>query len=211
MGHDQYPKPGEVDRLYGCPLTSLRRAYRLSLMARMILRKLRDADIAQIRQWPVYPGDMFQMDYALRSQGWLDAFRTKPDVAIFVAQEGNELIGFSLLIKTGTAEAEFRIALRADKTGQGRGETIASLTLQKGFAELGLSRVHLIVRKNNSRGIRLYQRLGFIDCGACWREIRGVLVDFMMMAIGSGQFARSRKKRKGENHDKEYAQGFNRH
>jgi len=162
----------------------------------MILRELKDADIAQIRQWPVYPGDMFQMDYALRSQGWLDAFRTNPGVAIFVAQEGNELIGFTLLMNTGGAEAEFRIAVRADKTGQGLGETIAALTLQKGFAELGLSRIHLIVRKNNHRGIRLYQRLGFIDCGACWREIRGVLVDFMMMAIDSGQFARSRTKKR---------------
>ena len=162
----------------------------------MILRELRAADIAQIRQWPVYPGDMFQMDYALRSQGWLDAFRRKTGVAIFVAEEGDALIGFTLLIKTGAAEAEFRIALRADKTGQGLGETIAALTLQKGFAELGLSRIHLIVRKNNHRGIRLYQRLGFIDCGACWQEIQGVLVNFMMMAIGSGQFARSRKKEK---------------
>lgn len=147
------------------------------------LRELRDADIAQILQWPAYTGDMEQMDYALRDQGWLEEFRAKPDVALYAAVAGDELIGFSILAKTGTAEAEFRIALRADRTGQGLGGTMSSLTLQKGFAELELSRIHLIVRKNNLRGIRLYQRLGFTTSGECLKEIQGVMVDFLAMEI----------------------------
>ena len=147
------------------------------------LRKLTDSDAEQISQWPAYPGDMEQGDYALREQGWLDEMRAKTDVAVYAATEGDDLIGFSLLAKTGAGEAEFRIAVRADKTGQRLGETIMAQTLRKGFEEQGLSRIHLIVRKNNTRGIRLYQRLGFTDCGECRKEIRGSLTDFLSMEI----------------------------
>jgi nicotinamidase-related amidase/RimJ/RimL family protein N-acetyltransferase len=153
------------------------------------LRELRDADIAQIRQWPSYPGDMEQMDYALRDQGWLEEFRTKTDVTLYAAVAGDELIGFSILAKTAPAEAEFRIALRADRTGQRLGETVSSLTLQKGFGELGLARIHLIVRKNNRRGIRLYQRLGFTACGECQKEIQRALVDFITMEVDGEKLA----------------------
>lgn len=153
----------------------------------MILRELQDADVAEIRQWPVYQGDMLPLDYALRSQGWLDTLRNQPGVTTLVAVVANELIGFTLLMRTGAA-AEFRIALRADKIGQGWGKTIATLTLQRGWTVLGLSRVHLIVRKRNSRAIGLYQRLGFTVCGKCRRAIQGLLVDFLEMVIDCRQF-----------------------
>lgn len=157
----------------------------------MIVRELHDGDVAEIRQWPVYTGDMLPLDYALRSQGWLDTLRNQPGVTTLVAVVDNELIGFTLLMRTGAAAAEFRIALRADKTGQGWGKTIAALTLQRGWTALGLSRVHLIVRKKNSRAIRLYQRLGFIVCGECRRAVQGVLVDLLEMSIDCRQFARN--------------------
>ena len=147
------------------------------------LRELRDSDMAEIREWPAYSGDMEQMDYALRDGGWLEEFRNKPEVGCYAAVDGDELIGFSILAGTGPAEAEFRIALRADRTGQGLGGAVTSLTLQKGFAEPGLSRIHLIVRKNNMRGIRLYQRLGFTTSGECLKEIQGIMVDFLAMEI----------------------------
>jgi len=147
------------------------------------LRELSDSDVALIRQWPAYPGDMEQMDYALREDGWLDELRAKEGVAVYAATDGDELIGFTILAGTGALEAEFRIALRADKTGLGLGETISSLTLQKGFEGRGLSRIRLIVRKNNTRGISLYRRLGFVECGECRKEIRGAWVEFLKMDI----------------------------
>ena len=153
----------------------------------MILRALNDADVDQIRQWPSYSGEMLQMDYALRSQGWLDTFRGQPGVTLFAAVEGKELIGFTQLMRTGDAEAEFRIALRADKTGQGWGAIIASLTLQQGFVELGLCCIYLIVRKNHALAIRLYQRLGFTGCGECRKDIQGSVTDFLMMEKECGR------------------------
>src|SRR6266540_1938372 len=126
---------------------------------------------------------MEQMDYALREKGWLEECRLSPDAFIYAVEDGDELMGFTILLGTDSAEAEFRIALRSDKTGLGLGKSITFQTLQIGFEEHGFSRIHLIVRKNNSRGIKLYQRIGFVDCGECRKEIQGVLVDFRLMDI----------------------------
>ena len=149
----------------------------------MRLRSLSGSDVNQIGQWPPYPGDMEQMDYALREKGWLQEFLIKPDASCYAVEDDGDLIGFTILAKTGEKDAEFRIALRSDKTGLGLGKSITCLTLQKGFEDLGLSRIHLIVRKNNVRGIKLYQRLGFVDRGECLKEIQGTTVDFRLMDI----------------------------
>ena len=157
----------------------------------MRLRALRDSDVTQIGKWPPYLGDMEQMDYALRDKGWLEEFRLRPDASCYaVEDDGGDLIGFTILAKTGETDAEFRIALRTDKTGLGLGKSITCLTLQKGFEYLGLSRIHLIVRKNNVRGIKVYQRLGFVDRGECQKEIQGTPVDFWLMDICREEYAR---------------------
>ena len=84
------------------------------------LRKLTDADLTEIHQWPPYAGDMQQMDYALREQGWLEELRPQPANAIFAAIAGDELIGFSILARTAATEAEFRIARTNDPHRIGR-------------------------------------------------------------------------------------------
>lgn len=125
------------------------------------------------------------MDYALRTKGWLAEYRNKLNTRIYVADVAGEIIAFTILAKTGEAEAEFRIALRADKLGQGLGRTITTMTLAKGFAELNLACIRLIVRKNNSRAIRLYQRIGFVEFGECLKNVNGKQVCFLEMAISS--------------------------
>lgn len=156
------------------------------------LRGLREGDVAQIKGWPPYPRDMEQMDYALRENGWLDECRARPDAFVYAVEEGGDLIGFTILLKTGAAEAEFRIALRPDKTGLGLGESITLQTLKMGFEDHRFSRIHLIVRKNNGRGIRLYQRVGFVDRGECRKDIQGVPIDFRLMEMSREEFTRMR-------------------
>lgn len=156
----------------------------------MRLRELSVSDVIQIGKWPPYPGDMEQMDYALREKGWLEEFRLKPDASCYAVEEDGDLIGFTILAKASKTDAEFRIALRTDKTGLGLGKSITCLTLQKGFEDLGLSRIHLIVRKNNVRGIKVYQRLGFVNRGECQKEIQGTPVDFWLMDICREEYAR---------------------
>ena len=113
-----------------------------------------------------------------------------PDAHLFAADVGNDLIAFTILAGAGATEAEFRIALRPDKTGLGLGKGITVRTLEIGFEQLGFARIHLVVRKNNIRGIRLYQRIGFTDQGECRKEIQGKLVDFWRMEIGQEEFSR---------------------
>lgn len=154
------------------------------------IRPFNSSDVVMIKSWPPYGGDMEQMDYALREAGWLDEFRLRPGVFFYVVEHDAEPVGFTMLARTGVTDAEFRIALRADRTGQGLGEDSVILTLRLGFQEHLLSRIHLIVRKNNGRAIRLYRHVGFSEQGECQKEIRGVAVDFWLMGIKQEEFAR---------------------
>src|SRR5487761_2747328 len=111
------------------------------------LRALTAQDEISIENWPAYPAEFAELDYALRQDGWLAEFRNQPETRISVVEQSGELIAFAILSPTAQGEAEFRIALRADKAGQGLGRIISARTLQIGFDEIGLQRIHLIVRK----------------------------------------------------------------
>jgi len=147
------------------------------------MRDLQSSDLIKIHHWPPYPPEFEELDYALRDNGWLAEFHGKADARIFVVEQAGEIIAFSLLAYTGRAEAEFRIALRADKLGQGLGRTITSLTLHEGFSKMNLSRIDLIVRKNNSRAILLYQHVGFKTYSECEKFVNGKKVPFLAMSI----------------------------
>ncbi|MHB8388319.1 MAG: isochorismatase family protein [Acidobacteriaceae bacterium] len=147
------------------------------------LRRLTAEDAARIARWPAYPREFEDLDYALRPNGWLDEFRDQPGALSFVAEESGEPVGFTILARTGDAEAEFRMALRADRVGSGLGRKLASETLSVGFGELGLSRIHLVVRQNNPRAIRLYERLGFLKRGECRKTFNGTPAQFLVMDL----------------------------
>jgi len=149
----------------------------------MQLRNLVPGDIGVIIEWPPYSPEFEELDYALRNNGWLNEYRDKPSTWCFAVEQSDQIIAFSILSKTGEAEAEFRIALRADKIGKGLGAAITIMTLEKGFSEINLSRIHLIVRKNNMAAIRLYRRLGFIEQGECSHIINEKLTDFLVMRL----------------------------
>lgn len=147
------------------------------------LRPLGAEDVAIVGDWPAYPAEFQALDYALRGSGWLAEFRGRPDAWCYAAEQAGELVAFAILAATAPGEAEFRIALRADKAGRGLGGIVAAGTLEKGFGELGLARIHLIVRKNNHRAIRLYQRLGFVPQGECCKTIDQRPTEFFLMDI----------------------------
>jgi RimJ/RimL family protein N-acetyltransferase len=165
----------------------------------LTLRPLDRDDFIEITSWPAYGDDMAQMDYALRSGGWLAEWADRPETHLFGAELDGELIAFTMLVLTAPCDAELRIAIRGDMTGRGLGAEIMTQTLASGFRDLGLDRIHLIVRKNNHRGISLYRRLGFYHRGEVSKPIQGVLVEFHLMDLGKDEFLRSRT----ENHTKE--------
>ena len=155
------------------------------------LRLTENRDVAVIQNWPSYPPEFVELDYALRSNGWLAEYRQKPGTWIYVAKQYEEIVAFTILSKTGEACAEFRIALRADKLGQGLGKIIACMTLCKGFDEIGLTRIHLIVRKNNARAAHLYRQLGFVEQGEVLKTINHKQVKFIAMEISMASLLRA--------------------
>ena len=150
-----------------------------------LLRPLVREDVATIESWPDYPAEFNELNYALRKDGWLAEFGHRPDTWLYAAEETGNLVAFTILATTAPGEAEFRIALRADKIGQGLGRIITIDTLAKGFDECGLLRIHLIVRKNNLRAIELYHRLGFTHQGECRKIIDNRPTDFLLMDLCS--------------------------
>lgn len=140
------------------------------------------ADMGEIRCWPPYPSEFADLDYALRHNGWLDEFGSRPDTWCYAGEDAGALIAFVIVSKTGRGEAEFRLALCADRIGQGLGAAIIPLALEKASG-LGFTRIHLIVRKTNPRACRLYARLGFAKRGECFREINGKRALFTIMDL----------------------------
>jgi RimJ/RimL family protein N-acetyltransferase len=158
----------------------------------MIFREMAEQDIAVIQNWPAYPEEFKDLDYALREAGWISEYLGKDGTMIYVAEERGVLIGFTILSRdnyeTKSSSAEFRIALHPDMLGQGAGEKLARMTIRKGFEQLGLDRIYLIVRRSNPRARKLYLHCGFKDTVECRKEVNGIEVDFQEMELEKENF-----------------------
>jgi len=161
----------------------------------MKLREINEQDITNIKIWPAYPEEFKDLDYALRDSGWIDEYMGKDSTRIYIAEESGVAIGFTILSKDSakSCQAEFRIALNPDYLGQGFGKMLTLMALEKGFQELGLQRIYLIVRKSNPRARRLYENCGFVETGECSKEIQGIMVDLFEMALEKQTFERRTK------------------
>lgn len=158
----------------------------------MILRELTEQDAAVIQSWPAYPEVFKDLDYALREAGWISEYLGKKGTTIYVAEESGVLIGFTILSRDDadgkSSSAEFRIALHPDILGQGAGKRLARMALRKGFEELGIQRIYLIVRQSNPRARKLYLHCGFRDTVECRKEVNGIVVDFQEMELEKENF-----------------------
>jgi diamine N-acetyltransferase len=154
----------------------------------ILLRPIRDEDVPRIKSWPCYPPEFADLDYCLRDGGWLDEYRRKPGTEILVAMDQGETLGFSIIARDGRGCAEFRIALHPGRIGKGIGRIILRLTLEYCFADMRITRVRLIVRKNNLRAQRLYTSLHFWGTGECVEAIQGKPVPFYTMEIDRRTF-----------------------
>ncbi len=157
-------------------------------ISRISLRPMRDGDVSEIENWPSYKDAFAQMDYALRQNGWLDEYFNRPGSWCYAAQTDAGIVGFALLLTRGAKDAELRIAIHPEKTRQGFGRRVMISLMEKGFSELGLDTIHLVVRKNNFSAKRLYDRLGFINRGECTLLIQNVSVEFFKMDIHKQEF-----------------------
>lgn len=156
------------------------------------LRPITIDDIKAIKGWPPYIAEFEALDYALRENGWLDEYISKPETWIYVAEQEEQIIGFTLLSTTGSKEAEFRIAIHPQFIGKGIGKKITTETLKIGFIELNLIRIHLIVRTGNLQAQNLYVKQGFIKTGKSSHKIMGNKIDFINMELHRNDFVGKR-------------------
>jgi len=152
------------------------------------LRPATPVDRAAIKQWPPYPPEFQDLDYALRDGGWLDEYAGRTGAEILIADDNGKIVGFSIIKREPGGSAEFRIALHPGLLGQGMGKTVAGLALAHGFSDPETRIIRLIVRKNNPRAKRLYGRLHFQTAGECVEEVQGRPVEFYRMEIDRSAF-----------------------
>lgn len=154
----------------------------------IILRPLHPADVPVIKSWPQYPPEFSELDYSLRDGGWLDEYGRKPGSVILVATENGQALGFSVLSSDGPGKKEFRIALHPARIGGGLGRVVLRQTLEYCFADMTVTSVRLIVRKNNLRAQALYASARFHATGECVEEVQGKPVEFFTMEIDRRTF-----------------------
>jgi len=162
------------------------------------LRPLSREDVPEIRGWPSYPPEFSMLDYCHKEGGWLDTYGKDEKNAVFVATDGDGIVGFSLLLEEKNASPEFMVALSPGRLGSGLGKTVAWLTLERGFSRPGTVSIRLIVRKNNFRAQALYAALGFARTGEMVKEVQGVPVDFSCMEISRGEFYKGERMKQVE-------------
>ena len=97
-------------------------------------------------------GGLYFSDIRVNKTHYLD-----PGGKIGVVRENTN--GANGLALTKDGELLFAEGDSRKITKRGRDGAITTLTIAKGLAEMGLKRVHLIVRTNNPRAIRLYARV----------------------------------------------------
>ncbi|MDT2832932.1 GNAT family protein [Vagococcus carniphilus] len=112
---------------------------------------------------------------------------TREDYAICL-NETKEMIGeLSILsIDQDNKSAGFRIALNNQKViGKGFGSEATKLVIQHVFEELKLNRLQLEVFSHNPRGIRAYEKCGFVKEGVLREALfyDGTYSDEIIMSI----------------------------
>lgn len=109
------------------------------------------------------------------------------DLAICL-NENDQMIGELSItdIEEGDQKAGFRISMRSiELTGKGYGTEAIRLVLKFVFEELKLNRLQLEVFSHNLRGIKAYEKVGFVKEGTLRESLyyNGKFSDEIIMAI----------------------------
>jgi len=114
---------------------------------------------------PVYP--MTHKD----EKDWIELTRSEADSYIFAMRslEDDALVGTCALfgVDWRSSNAELGIVVGdANRRSKGYGSDAMRVLLRFGFMELNLHRIYLQVQHENTRGIRAYEKVGFVHEGA---------------------------------------------
>jgi RimJ/RimL family protein N-acetyltransferase len=106
--------------------------------------------------------------------------------------KGSHLVGMTFLknIHMIFRHAEFSILIDGAQKGKGYGKEACYKTLLFGFRQLGLNKIYLKVRTDNTSAIRIYESCGFKVEGTIREDIykQGKYIDQFCMGILIGEF-----------------------
>lgn len=142
------------------------------------------------------------LDAVCREKRWLAQIEALPlervqafvrdsvaaDAAQFVVLDGDRVVGWADILP-GWAHAlahtgRLGMGLLPDYRGGGLGERLLRTCIAKAWAQ-GLTRIELEARADNTRAIRLYERVGFVHEAVKLRGLRveGVYFDAVQMRL----------------------------
>lgn len=163
--------------------------------SRVRLRALRDDDVAPLTRWLNDPDVRYWLHHSEREDATEEDFRSvymrsgdETTLSLAVETEGQRLIGVTRLIGIDRAHgrAELTIVI-GDKRAwdRGHGTEAMRLLLHHAFEGMGLRRVELITDADNARGIRAYEKCGFVREGVLrkHRLRHGKPLDMIVMAV----------------------------
>ena len=145
---------------------------------RIRLTAIRDDNLPQLAEWLsdfglqrlVNPGMSFphSVDNFLDPTGWFQSDLKNEKSQIFAVRTlaDDTFIGSSAIVNLNmfAHHAEIGINLaNPDYRGKGYGGEVMRLTMRYGFEQFDLNRIYLRVMGFNTRAIRLYEKLGFVQ------------------------------------------------
>jgi len=155
----------------------------------LLVRWSNDPDVRHWLHRSESPPATLELAWAL-----VEEMRRDPRTLAWCIDAGGRTIGDVRLLKIDTAHrrAELGIAIgEKDCWGRGFGTDAIRRVLRHAFGELGLRRVWLITDADNARGIRCYEKCGFVP-EALLRGHRlryGRPLDMLAMGVLREEFA----------------------
>jgi len=146
----------------------------------MKIHRLSEKDKSIVRSWR-YKGRYEQFNYALEDGGWIDIYCKKSESPCFSCEEGGTLVGVFLFIPE--KENEFRVLVNPDELSRGYGKKITGMAIETALRDLHYGSLSLIVRKNHSVAISLYEKIGFVLVGETVENIGGEEIGFYKMLL----------------------------
>ncbi len=152
----------------------------------MFVAWLNDPEVTQflLHQLPLSKAD---------EEGWFDRMQKSPPpehvMVIEIRQEqGWKPIGNTSLMDINWIDRVAEVGIfigEKDEWNKGYGTDVMKLMLRHGFTTLNLNRIYLRVFDFNARGIRAYERAGFVHEGRLRQDIfrKGSYHDVLVMSV----------------------------
>ena len=158
------------------------------------LRPVREADLPPLTAWANEPEVRHWLHHSEREDATVDDARDvyvssdEDLLSLAIENDAGALIGVVRLLKIDRTHGRAELAIMVgDQTawGKGYGTDAIRLLLRHAFEDIGPRRVELITDADNDRGIRSYEKCGFVREGVLrkHRLRHGQPLDMIVMSI----------------------------